>query len=112
MRKGKELLFLILVSQLVSLMGKAHSTFFLFPFSFMFSAIDSIGMGSSSSSSSPVGSSNIYGYSPKGSSSSQPSKKMESWLFEGVGVFEKSFSKLSLFLQGMKKMFLFCFVFF
>ena len=69
-------------------------------------------MGSSSYSSSPVGSSNISGFSHKGSSNSQPLEKREGWLFEAVGVFGKNFPKLSLFLQGMKKMFLFCSEFF
>jgi len=80
----------------------------MFPLSFLFSAIGSVGMGSSSSSS-LVGSSNIYGFSPKGSFSSQPLKKREGGLFEVVGVFGKNFPKLSLFLEYMKKMFfLFC----
>ena len=80
------------------MMGKAPSTLSLFPLSFIFSAIGSVGMGSSSSSSSPVGSSNILGYSPKGSSNSQPPKKKEGRLLYVVGVFEIFFPKLSLLL--------------
>ena len=53
-------MFFILVSPLVSLMGKAHSILSLSPLSFLFSAIRSVGMGSPSSSP-HVGSSNISG---------------------------------------------------
>ena len=100
---GREegLIFFILVSQLVSLMGKEPSTLSLFPLSFLFSAIGSVRMGSSSSSS-LVSFSNILGCSPKGSSNSQPAKKREGWMFEAVGVFGKNFPKLSLFLRGME----------
>ena len=72
-------------------MGKEPSTLSLFPLSFRFSAIVSVGMGSSSSSS-PIGSSNMSGFSPKGSSSSQPPKKREGWLLDAVGVFGIFFS--------------------
>ena len=95
------LIFFILVSPLVSIMGKAPSILSLFPLSFWFSTIGSVGMGSSSSSS-LVGSSNMLGFSPKGSSSSQPPKKREVWLLDEVGVFGKNFPKLSIFLRGMK----------
>lgn len=44
----------------------------------------------------------MSGYSPKGSSSSQPPKKREGWLLDAVGVFGKNFPRLSLFLRGMK----------
>jgi len=69
-------------------MGKAPSTLSLFPLSFRFSDIGSVGMGSSSSSS-LVGSSNLSGFSPKGSSNSQPPKKREGLLLDVVGVFGK-----------------------
>lgn len=91
-------------------MGKAPSNLYLFPLSFLFSAIGLVGMDSPSSSS-PVGSSNMSGCSSKGSSSSQPLKNREGWLFEVVGVFGKNFPKLSLFLRGMEKE-KFCFVLF
>jgi len=87
-------------------MGKAPSTLSLFPLSFLFSAIGSVGM-SSPSSSYPVGSSNMSSFSPKGSSSSQPPKKREGWFLEAVGVFAKNFPNLSLFLQGMERIFFF-----
>lgn len=96
---------------LVSIMGKEHLVLSLSPLSFLFLAIRSVRMGSPSSSPT-IDSSNIYGFSPKGSSNSQPSKKREGWLFEVVGVFGRKFPKLSLFLGGMKEVFLFCFVFF
>ena len=61
----------------------------------------------SSSSSPPVGSSNIFGCSPKGSS--QPLKKREGWLFEAMWVSDKNFPKLSLFLWHERSVFvLFC----
>ena len=101
----------MLVSPLVSLMGKEPSIISLSPLSFLFSAIRSAGMGSPSSSP-PIGSSNISGCSPKGPSNSQPPKKREGWLFEVVGVFGGNFHKLSLFLQSMKEVFLLCFSFF
>ena len=94
---AKGLIFFILVSPLVSLMVKAPSTLSLFPLSFLFSTIGSVGMGSSSYSS-PVSSSNMLGFSPKGSSNSQPPKKREGWILDVVGLFGKNFPKLSLFL--------------
>ena len=51
----------------------------------------------------------IFGCSPKGSSNSQPPKKREHWLFEVVRAFGRNFPMLSIFLWGMKGMFLFCF---
>lgn len=91
------LIFFILVSPLVFLMGKAPSTLSLFLLSFLFSATGSVAMGSCSSSS-LIGSSNMSGFSPNGSSSSQPPKKREGWVFYAVGVFCENFPKLSLFL--------------
>lgn len=99
--REKGLIFFILVSSLVSLMGKALSILSLFPLSSWFSAIGLVGMGSSSCPS-PIGSSNMSGFSPKGSSNSLSPRKREGWLLDVVGVFGKNFPELSLFLQGMK----------
>lgn len=85
----------ILACPLVSVMGKSTSTLSLSPLSFLFSSIVLVGMISSSS---PIGSSKLFGCSPKGSSSSQPLKNREGWLFEVVGEFGRKFPKLSLFL--------------
>jgi len=62
-----------------------------------------------SSSSSPIGSSNIFGCSPNGSSSSKPLKKREGLLFHGVGAFGKEIPKPSLLLRGMKEIYFFFF---
>lgn len=87
-------MFFILVSPLVSRMGKVPSTLSPFPLEFLFSAIVSEWMFSSSSSS--IGSSNILGCSPKGSSGSLPPKKREGWLCDVVGMLGKNFPELSL----------------
>ena len=60
MRKGRRAYIFHLSMPLVSLMGKTPSTLSLFPMSFLFLAIGSVGMGSP----------NMFGCSPKGSSSS------------------------------------------
>jgi len=81
-------------------MGKVPSILSLFPIAFLFSAIGSRGMFYCFAS--PIGSSNISGCSPKGSSGTLPPKKREGWLCDVVGVLGKNFPELSLFLRGMK----------
>lgn len=98
------LIFLILVSPLVSLMGKTLTTLPLSPFPFRCSTIGSVGMNSSSSYF-PIGSSNMSGFSPKGSSNSLLVKKKEFWLVDVVGVFDKNFLEFSLILWCMKGIF-------
>jgi len=79
--------------------------------SLLFPAIRLVGMGSPSSSL-PIDSSKISGCLPKGSSNAQLPKKREGWMFEVVGVFGRNIPKLSLFLRGMKEVFLVSFMFF
>ena len=62
-----------------------------------------------SSSSFPIGSSNISSCLLDGSSSSHPPKKREGCLFDGVGVFGKKIPELSLLLRGMKEICFFSF---
>lgn len=81
------LIFLILVSPLVSRMGKVAYIISPFSLAFLFSAIGCKGMVSSSSY--RIGFSNIYACSPKVSSWSQLPKKRKCWLCEAVGVLGK-----------------------
>jgi len=77
-------------------MGKVPSTLSPFPLTFLFSAMVSGGMVSSSSSA--IGSSYIFGCSLIGSFGSLPLKKREGWLCDVMGVLGRNFPKFSLFL--------------